>query len=61
MRAADIPHAAHVFWSMQDTVIAPLKMRPIPSKIYDFWTSWLDIRIVVLRVLSLLDGSVKTP
>jgi hypothetical protein len=41
--------AAHEFWSTQDTVIAPLKKRPIPGKNHDFRTSSPDAGIVVLH------------
>lgn len=53
--------AAHEFWSMQDTVIAPLKTRPIPGKIYDFRRSWLEMRIVVFRAVpNVAAAAVKT-
>jgi hypothetical protein len=41
--------ATHEFWSTQDTVIAPLKKRPIPGKNCDFRTSSPDAGIAVLR------------
>jgi hypothetical protein len=52
MRAADIPHSAHEFWSTQDTVIAPLKMSWLAQRNCDFRMISLDIWIVVLRALS---------